>query len=203
MDPGLENRTERLESRGIRHKRIEGENIQLASNPAFTCPMSVTHQQGGVGLTFLCSMQERELGTGAAGIVSLATHKASGEKVAVKDIDLNKQNKKDLILMEIKVMKELHHPNLVNFKEVSCSWTLPYLQYDFLQAYLVEMHLFVVMEFMEGGPLTDVVTETVMKEPLIAMVCKEVVQGINYLHSKSILHRDIKVGFITNNFFLQ
>jgi len=117
-----------------------------------------------------------KLGEGAAGVVWLATHRDTGEKVAVKDIDLDKQTKKDLILMEIKVMKELNHPNLVNFKE----------------AYMVEMHLFVVMEFMEGGPLTDVVTECVMREPQIALISREVVKGIQYLHSKSILHRDIK-----------
>ncbi|KAI9151217.1 hypothetical protein H9P43_009832 [Blastocladiella emersonii ATCC 22665] len=117
-----------------------------------------------------------KIGQGASGGVYTATQVSTGEVVAVKQMNLDQQPKKELIINEIVVMKKSKHPNIVNF----------------IDAFLWKGDLWVVMEYMDGGALTDVVTYNLMTEGQIAAVCREVLQGLAHLHSQGIIHRDIK-----------
>jgi serine/threonine protein kinase len=92
---------------------------------------------------------------------------STGKKVAVKQMDLAHQPRKELIVNEILVMKESQHPNIVNF----------------LDAYLVKGNeLWVVMEFMEGGALTDVIENNTLQEDQIASISLEVCESFFLLH---------------------
>ncbi len=117
-----------------------------------------------------------KIGQGASGGVYTAYERGTNACVAIKQMNLEQQPKKDLIINEILVMKDSSHPNIVNF----------------IDSYLVGGDLWVVMEYMEGGSLTDVVTFNIMTEGQIAAVCRETLMGLQHLHSKGVIHRDIK-----------
>ncbi|OGE48874.1 hypothetical protein PENARI_c025G02245 [Penicillium arizonense] len=117
-----------------------------------------------------------KIGQGASGGVFTAYERPNNNCVAIKQMNLDLQPKKDLIINEILVMKDSKHKNIVNF----------------LESYLHGLDLWVVMEYMEGGSLTDVVTFNIMSEAQIAAVCRETLSGLQHLHSKGVIHRDIK-----------
>ncbi|OLY77938.1 Serine/threonine-protein kinase SMU1 [Smittium mucronatum] len=117
-----------------------------------------------------------KIGQGASGGVYTALDIESSNMVAIKQMNLELQPKKDLIINEILVMRESKHKNIVNF----------------IDSFLHVEDLWVVMEYMEGGSLTDVVTNTLMTEGQIATVCRETLEGLDHLHKKGVIHRDIK-----------
>ncbi|KAL9636670.1 MAG: hypothetical protein Q9164_002676 [Protoblastenia rupestris] len=100
-----------------------------------------------------------KIGQGASGGVFTATEVGTNKCVAIKQMNLEQQPKKDLIINEILVMKDSKHKNIVNF----------------MDSYLRVGDLWVIMEYMEGGSLTDVT-----------------LNGLQHLHSKGVIHRDIK-----------
>ncbi|EPS38390.1 hypothetical protein H072_7873 [Dactylellina haptotyla CBS 200.50] len=98
--------------------------------------------------------------------------------VAIKQMDLAHQPRKELIVNEILVMKESQHPNIVNFLDAFLKGT---------------SELWVVMEYMEGGALTDVIDNNpLLEEDHISTICSETCKGLQHLHSQNIIHRDIK-----------
>ncbi|KYQ91284.1 p21-activated protein kinase [Tieghemostelium lacteum] len=120
-----------------------------------------------------------KIGEGAAGEVFVATSSKNNKRVAIKKIEINNDNAK-LLVTEIAIMKTSHHENIVNY----------------IDSYIVnDRELWVAMEFMGGGCLTDILEafETVkMSEAQIAYVARETLKALQYIHSLHRIHRDIK-----------
>ncbi|RPB04047.1 Pkinase-domain-containing protein [Choiromyces venosus 120613-1] len=132
--------------------------------------------QGASGSVYVAKVN----GT-ASSSMSMSMLASSGKgvtnRVAIKQMDLAHQPRKELIVNEILVMKESQHPNIVNFLDA------------FLKG---PSELWVVMEYMEGGALTDVIDNNSLEEDQIATICFETCKGLEHLHAQNIIHRDIK-----------
>lgn len=177
-----------------------GGNISVAQSTTSSVQMGGGSQQGGPGSTkteqrltheqFRAALQmvvsagdPREnlenftkIGEGSTGTVCIATDKSTGRQVAVKKMDLRKQQRRELLFNEVVIMRDYHHPNIV----------------ETYSSFLVNDELWVVMEYLEGGALTDIVTHSRMDEEQIATVCKQCLKALSYLHSQGVIHRDIK-----------
>jgi len=104
--------------------------------------------------------------------------------VAIKAIDLD-QSRVDLenVRREAKTMSLLSHPNILN---AHCS-------------FIVDHRLWVVMPFMSAGSLQSIISYSFpdgLSEPCIAILLKETLSALSYLHKQGHLHRDIKAGNI-------
>nr|OQO28647.1 hypothetical protein B0A51_04857 [Rachicladosporium sp. CCFEE 5018] len=151
-------------------------SVVSLSNPLESYNKQKKIGQGASGSVYVARIREHAPSQIAQNIV-----RANGPRaqVAIKQMDLRSQPRKELIVNEIIVMKESRHDNIVNFLDA------------FLQEETYE--LWVVMEFMEGGALTDVIdNNTTISEDQIATICFETCKGLIHLHSQNIIHRDIK-----------
>eukprot|EP01102_Stenamoeba_stenopodia_P007922 TRINITY_DN2234_c0_g1_i1.p1 TRINITY_DN2234_c0_g1~~TRINITY_DN2234_c0_g1_i1.p1 ORF type:complete len:719 (+),score=245.29 TRINITY_DN2234_c0_g1_i1:147-2303(+) len=120
----------------------------------------------------------KKIGQGTSGAVYVANDsKRGGSQVAVKQMVLSEQPNPDIVINEILVMRDCQHRAIVNY----------------IDSYLVGDVLWVIMEYMDATDLTAVIEACFpFKEEAIAAICKEVLEGLEHLHKKEIIHRDIK-----------
>ncbi|KAF2702808.1 Pkinase-domain-containing protein [Pleomassaria siparia CBS 279.74] len=120
-----------------------------------------------------------ELGFGSFGKVYKAVDKATGEVVAIKQIDLEDTNDELAdIQAEIALLSTCSSPYVTEYKT----------------SFVKGVKLWIVMEYLGGGSCLDLLKPGNFSEAHIAIVCRELLLGLDYLHSTGKIHRDIKAA---------
>ncbi|KAF2022789.1 Pkinase-domain-containing protein [Setomelanomma holmii] len=120
-----------------------------------------------------------ELGSGSFGKVYKAVDRRTGEIVAIKHIDLEDSSEELAdIQAEISLLSTCHSPYITEYKT----------------SFVKGVKLWIVMEFLGGGSAADMLAPGPISEAHIAIMCRELLLGLEYLHSTSKIHRDIKAA---------
>ncbi|KAI0351403.1 kinase-like protein [Trametes cingulata] len=126
------------------------------------------------------------LGKGAFGQVYRALNWATGETVAIKEIQLSNIPKSEIgqIMSEIDLLKNLNHPNIVKYKGFEKT----------------REYLYIILEFCENGSLHNICKKFgKFPETLVGVYISQVLEGLVYLHDQGVIHRDIKGANILTN----
>lgn len=126
------------------------------------------------------------IGSGSFGQVFLAMNAINGTLMAVKQVEIptddssneaRKRSMVDALEREIEFLKGLQHPNIVEYFDSSSD----------------AQHLNIFLEYVPGGSVAALLRNYgAFEEPLVKTFCKQILQGLNYLHERDIVHRDIK-----------
>ena len=122
---------------------------------------------------------EKEIGEGNFGKVKLAKFKPTGEEFAIKILNKKKIKKqmKNVMLRENEIITKLNHINIV-------------FVYKIIET---EEDYFIVMEYCKLGELFDyIVKKKRLEEEEAAVFFYQLINGVEYIHSKGIAHRDLK-----------
>ncbi|KZV72120.1 Pkinase-domain-containing protein [Peniophora sp. CONT] len=120
-----------------------------------------------------------KLGTGSFGTVYKAMHNETKQVVAIKQIDLEDS---DDDISEIQ-------QEIANLAQHESEFVTRYYG-----SFVVDYKLWIVMEYLAGGSCLDLLKPGVFSEAHIAVICRELLLGLDYLHSEGTIHRDIKAA---------
>lgn len=129
----------------------------------------------------------RLLGKGAFGKVNLGMHRLTGEMVAIKSLNreyMVDEGSKQKVMQEYSILKRLQHSSVIRLYETFES----------------KKHILFVIELCAGGDLLNYVRRRrKLKENVAKFVFKQLIEGLQHCHSRSVLHRDIKLDNILLN----
>ncbi|XP_027697769.1 serine/threonine-protein kinase 10 isoform X2 [Vombatus ursinus] len=121
-----------------------------------------------------------ELGDGAFGKVYKAKNKETGALAAAKVIETKSEEELEDYIVEIEILATCDHPYIVKL----------------LGAFYHDGKLWIMIEFCPGGAVDAIMLELDrgLTEPQIQVICRQMLEALAYLHSKKIIHRDLKAG---------
>uniref|UniRef100_A0A8D0FLS7 non-specific serine/threonine protein kinase n=1 Tax=Strix occidentalis caurina TaxID=311401 RepID=A0A8D0FLS7_STROC len=121
-----------------------------------------------------------ELGDGAFGKVYKAKNKETGALAAAKVIETKSEDELEDYMVEIEILATCNHRHIVKL----------------LGAFYWDGKLWIMIEFCPGGAVDATMLELDrgLTEPQIQVICRQMLEALHYLHSKKIIHRDLKAG---------